>query len=197
MKNRLTVIIHLFLVCSLFLLSACQNRTRPNPDDTRGAFGLGPGGLAAGSSMDASYSPETLEGAGWGGTTGLQDRSATGAYGPDNQVRGLLEPIYFAFDRSVITAEERPKAQAAADHLRNNPGDSLLIEGHCDWRGTTEYNLGLGDRRATSVKDYLVSLGISASRLEVLSKGDLEAVQGGTEAEMAHDRRAELIVIRP
>lgn len=199
MNKTLTVITHLLLVSSMFFFTACPNRTRPSPDDTRSAFGMAPGGLAPGAATDAGFYQDPLWGEpipDTGAGTGLTDRTA-GAFGLDNQVRGLLEPVFFEFDRSAIRQGERPKVMAAAEHLRSNPQEYLLIEGHCDWRGTTEYNLGLGDRRATAVKDYLVSLGISASRIEVLSMGDLQAVQGGTEEQMARDRRAELIVIRP
>jgi peptidoglycan-associated lipoprotein len=72
-----------------------------------------------------------------------------------------------------------------------------LLEGHCDWRGTAEYNLGLGDRRANAAKKYLLSLGVAADRLESVSKGSLEASKNADDATMAKDRRVDLVVVNP
>ena len=104
--------------------------------------------------------------------------------------------MFFGFDSSSISASERSKLQEAADYLMANPSDNLLIEGHCDWYGTTEYNLALGDRRANSAKEFLITLGISPDRIETLSKGSLEAVSGLSKAEAALDRTAKLIVLQ-
>lgn len=162
--------------------------------------GMGPGGnlpfdVADGGTLTFERTSSSSTGGDlFEGGSGLEERRPSDLYG--EQVRGLLAPIYFEFDRSSLGQTERDKALAAADHLRSNPRNRLLIEGHCDSRGTTEYNLGLGDRRATSVKDYLISIGIESDRLEILSKGDLEAIQGGSEQQMALERRAELVVMQ-
>ncbi len=117
-------------------------------------------------------------------------------FGNGERVRGLFESVYFEFDRSNIRPGERSKIERVAEHLRQNPNQNIMLEGHCDWRGTTEYNLGLGDRRASSVSEYLQNLGIPRSRIEVLSMGDLEAAVGGTEAQMAEDRRVEFVILQ-
>jgi peptidoglycan-associated lipoprotein len=108
----------------------------------------------------------------------------------------VVEPIYFALDRYAVAPAERPKLQNAIKWLADNPGKSLVLVGHCDWRGTAEYNLGLGDRRAASVKRYLESLGADASRLETLSKGSTESKQGGSDAEWAKDRRVDFVELK-
>ncbi len=113
-----------------------------------------------------------------------------------NTIRGLLQPVYFDLDRSNIKADERAKLQAAKDYLDKNPQYRLLLEGHCDWRGTAEYNLGLGDRRANDAKKYLVSIGVSADKLETLSKGLEEAKKNADEATMAKDRRDDLVILK-
>ena len=113
-----------------------------------------------------------------------------------NTIRGLLQPVYFAFDRDTITAAERPKLQAAKDYLDKNPQYRLLLEGHCDWRGTSEYNLGLGDHRANAAKKYLISIGVSPDKLETLSKGSEEAKKNADDATMAKDRRDELVILK-
>jgi peptidoglycan-associated lipoprotein len=187
MKKIFSIACYLLLISAVLTLSGCQNRgKRPSPDQT--LSGMGPGSLEFG--MVDNSSDWVLDGG-----SALTPRGG-GPFDGAEQVRGVLQPIFFEFDRSIIGPSERPKATAAAEFLRNNPRDGLLIEGHCDWRGTTEYNLGLGDRRASAVREFLVSLGIDANRIEVLSKGDLEATQGGTEQQMAFDRRAELVVLR-
>lgn len=192
MKRALTRIIHLLVFTTVvFTFTACPKRpNRPSPDQTMS--GLGPGDTVP---FDVVGGGDFTfdDGSGLEGT-GLEPRSEGDLNG--EQVRGMLQPIYFEFDRATLGQSERAKAQAAADYLQTNPSDRLLIEGHCDWRGTTEYNLGLGDRRAGSVKDYLVSLGVANSRLEILSKGDLEAMQGGSDQDMAQDRRAELVILK-
>jgi peptidoglycan-associated lipoprotein len=113
-----------------------------------------------------------------------------------NTIRGLLQPVYFDFDRSSVKADERPKLQAAKDYLDKNPQYRLLVEGHCDWRGTSEYNLGLGDHRASEAKKYLLSIGVTADKIETLSKGSEEAKKNADEATMSKDRRDDLVVLK-
>ncbi len=127
---------------------------------------------------------------------GMRDSSMTGSDAMDNRVENLFEPVYFEFDQSFIRPADRPILQDVAQYLQQNPEYRLLIEGHCDWRGTTEYNMTLGDRRARSAYSYLESLGLSTDRMETVSKGDLEAVTEGTEEDMRLDRRADLIILQ-
>lgn len=127
--------------------------------------------------------------------------------GPPIPVRDQIDPngdrvalqaqtVYFDYDQSAIKPSEREKLKAAKDYLDKNPTHRLLLEGRCDWRGTAEYNLSLGDRRATSVKKYLISIGVAATRIESISKGSLEAAKNASEAEMAKDRRCDLVVVK-
>jgi len=120
----------------------------------------------------------------------------TDDFDPNGQNRTALaaNSIFFDFDQSAIKAGERDKLKAAKEYVDKNPGYRLLLEGHCDWRGTAEYNLALGDRRANSVKKYLQSLGITADKLETLSKGSLDAKPNADAATMDKDRRVDLIV---
>jgi peptidoglycan-associated lipoprotein len=111
-------------------------------------------------------------------------------------IRGLLQPVYFDFDKSVIKQGERSKLEAAVDYLKKNPAHRLLLEGHCDWRGTAEYNLGLGDRRAGASKQFVLKLGVDAKKLETLSKGSLDAVKNGTDEQMGKDRRVDLVILK-
>lgn len=125
---------------------------------------------------------------------GLEMRNS-GITGDSNRIENLFSPIYFDFDQSFIRPSDRPVLQEVATYLSRNPTHKLLVEGHCDWRGTTEYNMALGDRRASSVVAYLTQIGVSASRMETVSKGDLEALTEANEQQMQMDRRADLVII--
>jgi len=85
--------------------------------------------------------------------------------------RGFAPDVYFAFDESALTDDARAKLSRNADLLKAQARLNLTIEGHCDERGTNEYNLALGERRASAVKGYLGSLGVGAERMRTLSYG--------------------------
>jgi peptidoglycan-associated lipoprotein len=82
-----------------------------------------------------------------------------------------LDDVYFDLDRSDIREEGKSALQKDADWMKRWTSTQVTVEGHCDSRGSAEYNLGLGSRRATAVKDYLVSLGVAANRITTVSKG--------------------------
>ncbi|AWI09069.1 OmpA family protein [Ereboglobus luteus] len=114
-----------------------------------------------------------------------------------NELRNVpeLQSIYFGFDRSAIDQKERSKFQAIKDYLAKNPQYRVIFEGHCDWRGTAEYNMALGSRRASSAKKYATTIGIDPAKVDVRSKGSTQAVERGSEEVMAKDRRAEIVVL--
>jgi len=87
-----------------------------------------------------------------------------------------LENIYFDYDKYDIRNDEKPALKSAYDRLLKNKSMKMLIEGHCDDRGTNEYNLALGERRAKSARDYLVSLGVAKNRLDIISFGEEKPV---------------------
>ncbi|MBN2415719.1 peptidoglycan-associated lipoprotein Pal [bacterium] len=108
----------------------------------------------------------------------------------------VLQPVYFELDESDLTPEARSILGGLADALAVNPGISIMIEGHCDERGTIEYNLALGERRATAVKEYLVNYGVNAARLYTISYGkERPADPGHSEAAWAKNRRAEFRIV--
>lgn len=107
-----------------------------------------------------------------------------------------LTEVFFSFDNSNIESEERAKLKEALEILDTDKEASLLIVGHCDWHGTHEYNLALGDRRANSVEHYLVQLGIGEDRIKTLSKGDLEATVKGSVIDAQHDRRSDVVFLK-
>lgn len=114
---------------------------------------------------------------------------------PSAEDKLILRNIYFDFDRSSIRPDFQPVMEGIAEWLNRNGHKQLLIEGHCDERGTSEYNLALGERRSLSVRKYLVGLGISPDRLHTISYGEeMPAVSGHDESAWAENRRAEFKV---
>lgn len=111
---------------------------------------------------------------------------------PPPAVAYTPEAVYFAFDDYTLNSEAQGKLQGLADHLKNTQGAVVQIEGHCDERGSIEYNLALGERRAQSVKNYLGQLGVDGGRLSTISYGEEKpAADGHDEAAWAKNRRAE------
>ncbi|HXH64357.1 MAG TPA: peptidoglycan-associated lipoprotein Pal [Mariprofundaceae bacterium] len=102
--------------------------------------------------------------------------------------------VYFAFDKSDLDSAARATLDANAEWLNANPSVDITIEGNCDQRGTREYNLALGQRRADSVRDYLSQHGVAGSRIKTVSFGEERPVCKGTgEACWAQNRRADIV----
>jgi peptidoglycan-associated lipoprotein len=107
-----------------------------------------------------------------------------------------LQMIHFDFDRYFIRDDAKPVLEANAQWLKKFGTIKILIEGHCDERGTEEYNMALGDKRARSTFDYLTSLGISPERIKTISYGESQALDPGhNETAWQLNRRAELRII--
>lgn len=104
------------------------------------------------------------------------------------------QTVYFDFDRSTISSDFYSVLNKHAAFLTKNPSQSIVIEGHCDSRGTPEYNIALGELRAKSVQTYLQNAGVSSSQLTVVSYGEEKpAVSGSTETAFAKNRRGVLV----
>jgi len=103
-----------------------------------------------------------------------------------------FEPVYFGFDANSLQPGELAKIEAVADHLRERTDRVVIVEGNCDERGSNEYNLVLGEQRAISIRDYLVTLGVQADRIQQKSYGEEKpAVTGSGEEVWAKNRRGE------
>ncbi|MEJ2201681.1 MAG: peptidoglycan-associated lipoprotein Pal [Desulfuromonadaceae bacterium] len=137
---------------------------------------------------DSAISDQSVSDQGYygSGSMGMGDGTAAG-----------LSRIYFDFDQFALTAEARDILAANAQYLQANPALRVRIEGYCDERGSDEYNLALGERRASATKNYLVSLGVDADRLAILSYGEeLPLDPGHSESAWAQNRRAEFKDLR-
>lgn len=108
-----------------------------------------------------------------------------------------LNTIHFDYDSSTLTTDARQTLAGNAEWIRNNPNVTVQIEGHSDSRGSVEYNLALGERRAKAVKAYLVSLGVDAKRLTIISYGEEKPIAlGDTESDYAKNRRANFVPLQ-
>jgi peptidoglycan-associated lipoprotein len=112
--------------------------------------------------------------------------------------KGYIRHAYFTYDEATLDGEAQSALQSSATWLKGEgSGYNLLIEGHCDERGTEQYNLALGDRRANTAKDYLVTLGINGGRIRTVSYGEERpADEGHDDSAWAKNRRAHLVLVR-
>lgn len=106
--------------------------------------------------------------------------------------------VHFAFDSSTVRSEDQSKVAAVADYLKANKSVAVLVEGHCDERGTEEYNRALGDRRAIAIREQLVTLGVDATQVDTITFGeDRPLVQGSGEDAWRQNRRGEFVLLTP
>ena len=123
--------------------------------------------------------------------TGTADEFTTAEGVLMNRERFINAEIFFEFDSSAISAKAESILKAKAEWMRRNPSLAIVIEGHCDNRGTTEYNLALGEARAESVKGFLIDLGIPDTRIRTISYGEERPLaQGNDEMAWSQNRRA-------
>jgi peptidoglycan-associated lipoprotein len=156
-------------------LTGCSKKT-PVSDVTQTT--PGDGSSSGGSGSDSGANP---------------DGSAGGSQADRN-----LEDVFFAYDDHSLSAEARSALSGNASYLREMSAIRVLIEGHCDERGTVEYNLALGQRRADSARSYLVDLGIESGRLQTISYGEERPFEDGSnESAWSQNRRAHFRVVNP
>lgn len=128
---------------------------------------------------------------------GVKDQPLLSENVPSHETVAGMERIHFDFDQFTLSAEARQTLGQNAKYLNANEAVQVVIEGHCDDRGSDEYNLALGESRALAAKSYLVSLGISSKRLSVISYGEEKPLDASTgEAAWAQNRRAEFKAVR-
>ncbi len=152
------------------LVASCSKKTKP--DETVGAeAGVGAGAPVI-ESKAMAFNPQ----------------------GSDTGTISGLYTIHFEYDDSSITPEGKKQLEQNVDWIKKNPNLDMQVEGHCDERGSVEYNLALGERRARSVKAYLVSMGIPASRVRTVSYGKEKKIDNGDSDEAhAKNRRANFV----
>ena len=168
----------LSMIAALTLVAACETA----PTDSGDSSGSG-----ATSQTSASGSSGSTSSSNSG--TNVQPGSQ------EDLVLNVGDRVFFGFDEYSLTAEARATVQRQAEWLKANPSVTASIEGHADERGTREYNLALAERRATAVKNYLVTLGVSSSRVESISYGKERPVAlGHNEEAWSQNRRGVMVV---
>ncbi|NKB89746.1 MAG: peptidoglycan-associated lipoprotein Pal [Acidobacteria bacterium] len=177
----------LALVAVIALVPACSKDEPPTPAPQQ----VTPAPTPA---PEARQPVEPLTAGEWEEADSGEDTSFLSADEINN--RQLLRTIFFDHDKSEIRGDQRATLQANADWLREHPNVRILIEGHCDERGTREYNQALGSRRAEAARDYLVSLGIGTGRIEIVSYGEENpVVMGDGEQFWSQNRRGEFVAV--
>jgi len=188
--TRLTVSVTLGLFLAL-TGTACKNHRPTNPTPlgnsgtTRQTPDLGPGGTLSGPGSDiASGIPANAPGSHDGWTPNAETFQS--------------DTVYFDFDSSVVKPDEKSKLSAVADYLKSNSGDAVKIEGHCDERGTEEYNRSLGERRALALREELARLSVDPGRVDTASFGkDRPADPGHNDSAWRKNRRGQFILLTP
>lgn len=147
--------------------------------------------VAGCSSVDLNdqYQDGNGSGQGNGNVTGVQGGSVYGQGGPSAEVSRV---VYFDFDSYVVKDTYRSVVTQNAQYLRSNPSSRVVLEGHTDERGSTEYNLALGQKRAEAVRQAMMLVGVSEMQIEAVSYGkERPAAMGSGEASWAKNRRVE------
>ena len=144
----------LVLFAAIGLLAACETA----PKDAGDAAGAS-GASSTTSSSDTSASASA------------SSSGAAAAATPAEELASIGDRVFFDYDSSALGAEAKATLAAQAAFLAANPAVTITVEGHCDERGTREYNLALGERRATAARDYLVAQGVNAARIKTISYG--------------------------
>ena len=169
MKKNSSFIAGLCVLLALSSLTGCKSLKK------------NPGGVGFGS--------DGLYGDGMGGLA-MGDRFTGGTEHP-----GVFAPVYFAYDSSQVAGSERSKVETVAQSLKQNNNFAVIIEGNCDERGSNEYNLALGERRAQAIRDYLAGLGIGADRIQTKTYGEEKPANAGhDEAAWAANRRGDFVL---
>ncbi|NTW68874.1 MAG: peptidoglycan-associated lipoprotein Pal [Chlorobiaceae bacterium] len=116
-------------------------------------------------------------------------------YGFDKYQTGPLGDVFFDYDSSILAPEAQEQLKKNAEWLGSNAAKGALVEGHCDSRGTAEYNLALGERRSSTAKEFLVKLGVGASRIETVSYGEERPFDSAQNEEAwSKNRRAHFVI---
>jgi peptidoglycan-associated lipoprotein len=166
------------IVAIALLLAACES-----PPDS-GATTTGQSGSGMGSSTGVGTA---------GGMQGQGLGPNASAQALNEAIQRIGDRVFFAFDSSEVRDDGRQLVQRWAQFMQQNPNAMATIEGHTDDRGTREYNLGLGERRASSVRNYLVSLGVPANRVQTVSYGkERPSTVGSNEQAWSQNRRGVL-----
>ncbi len=173
------------MVASLSLLAGGCAKQTPSTDKDMVSAGNGNGMQA--DTGEGMGQEESLEAKGWGSQQAgqvLEGRSSA-----------PMLPVYYDFDKSNIRADQQPRLKKNGNWLTGNASVRIRIEGNCDERGTNEYNMALGERRALSAKKFLSNMGVAANRMDTISYGEEKPLNyGHDELAWSQNRRSDFVV---
>jgi len=203
MKTQRLITFVLIGLMAGFAATGCKKkpqRTTPLPQGTAGVGAPGgnePIGGGRITQPDSGLKPSDLEG--MSNKDGISSSNQRWEDMAQDRSKFQAYTVYFDFDSSVVKASEKTKTEAIAKEFNAGPATTaLLIEGHCDERGTTEYNRALGERRAQALREVLAAAGVSPARIHTVSFGeDKPAVIGHDESAWSKNRRGEFILLSP
>ncbi|MGC6496810.1 MAG: peptidoglycan-associated lipoprotein Pal [Candidatus Puniceispirillaceae bacterium] len=174
-----------------FFVAACETASQTTTDSA---------GDSTASSSSSTASASSSSGSSGSSSAGSSSSSATSsaAAGTDSAADKLAtigNTVYFSYDSAALDGNSQAVLYRQAAFLNGNPSLTVTIEGHCDERGTREYNLALGERRAAAARDYLLAQGVDPARIKVISYGkERPAMAGSNEASWAKNRRAATVL---
>jgi peptidoglycan-associated lipoprotein len=173
MKTRIQALLSALIILSLLTLSGCGSKKKtgeelaPTTPDSQT--------MGKPESLDSPANPSVIS---------------------EGRTSGPMLPVYFDFDSSQIREDQVKRAITNADFLKANPNVTIRVEGNCDPRGTNEYNMALGERRAISAKDYIANLGVNADRMTTISYGEERILlHGHDELSWAQNRRDDFVIV--
>ena len=187
-----------------FFLAACETASQTASDSSGDSSSTTTTASSDASSSDASSSDASSSSSGDGSSSSSASDSSSASAGagsststrtPAEKLTAIGNTVYFAFDSAALDPRAQQTLSRQAAFLKVNPSIKITVEGHCDERGTREYNLALGERRASASRDFLLAQGIDAARVRIVSYGkERPVVEGSNEAAWAKKRRSATMI---
>ena len=190
-------LIALFAVA--FFVAACETASQTTTDSagdstasSSSSTASASGSSSSGSSGSSSTSSTSSSGS---SSSSASSSAAAGTDSAADKLASIGNTVYFSYDSAALDGNSQATLYRQAAFLNGNPSLTVTIEGHCDERGTREYNLALGERRAAAARDYLLAQGVDPARIKVISYGkERPAMAGSNEASWAKNRRAATVL---
>ena len=193
-------LIALFAVA--FFVAACETASQTTTDSagdstasSSSSTASASGSSSSGSSGSSSTSSTSSTSSSGSSSSSASSSAAAGTDSAADKLASIGNTVYFSYDSAALDGNSQATLYRQAAFLNGNPSLTVTIEGHCDERGTREYNLALGERRAAAARDYLLAQGVDPARIKVISYGkERPAMAGSNEESWAKNRRAATVL---
>ena len=182
------------LAAVAFFVAACETASQTSTDSA-GESSSSTASSSASTTASSGSSDSSSSSSSSSGSSASSSNAADAKASAEDALAKVGNTVYFGYDSSALTDEAQATLMRQAGFLKGNPSMTVTIEGHCDERGTREYNLALGERRATAARDYLLAQGVNSARIRVISYGKERPVAAGsTESSWSKNRRAATVL---